>query len=136
MIRTPPIGTVGEQRFIVESPHAIDFATDGMPEVLCTPWLVWFLEHAARAAVVPWLDPGESTVGTEIEVRHLAATPVGGKVVCEARIVRVEGGEFSFHLEARDASECIAKGFHKLRVIRVDRFAARVQRKARGVDPG
>ncbi|MGE3309441.1 MAG: thioesterase family protein [Limisphaerales bacterium] len=103
-----------------------------MPEVLSTPWLVWFLEHAARAAVLPWLDPGESTVGTEIEVRHLAATLVGDEVVCKARIVRVDGGEISFRVEAHDASECIATGFHKLRVIQVDRFAARVHRKGKG----
>ena len=59
----PPIGTTGEQRFVVEAKHAIDFATGGMPAVLCTPWLVWFLEHAARAAVLPFLEPDESTVG-------------------------------------------------------------------------
>lgn len=123
------VGTVGEERFTVETKHTIDFADERMPAVLCTPWLIWFLEHAARSAVLPCLEPGQSTVGTEIEVRHLAATPVGQKVICHARVVRVEGTNVSFQIEAHDESEQIARGFHQLRVIQVDRFAARLSKK-------
>lgn len=129
MKSSPKIGAVGEQRFVVEPKHAIDFADDQMPAVLCTPWLIWFLEHAAREAILPCLDPGESTVGIEVEMQHLAATPLGQTVVCQARVVRVIGTEIWFQLEAHDESEYIAKGFHKLRVISVDRFAARLRRK-------
>ena len=121
----------GEPQFVVEPHHAIDFATGGMPAVLSTPWLIWFLEHAAREAVLPSLEPGESTVGMEIEVRHLAATPVGQKVTCLVRVIQTEGSVISFQLEARDEHELIARGFHKLKVIRVDRFAAKIQHKAR-----
>ncbi len=131
MTSPPRVGTIGEERFTVEARHAIDFANDQMPAVLCTPWLIWFLEHAARAAVLPFLEPGEGTVGTEIEVQHFAATPLGHTVVCEARVVRVEGMEVWFQMEARDEIERIAKGFHKLRVIREDRFAQRVARKTK-----
>ncbi len=131
MTSPPRVGTIGEERFTVEARHAIDFANDRMPAVLCTPWLIWFLEHAARAAVLPFLEPGESTVGTEVEVQHFAATPLGHTVVCEARVVRVEGMEVWFQMEARDETERIAKGFHKLRVIREDRFAQRVARKTK-----
>lgn len=126
----PRIGAVGEQRFVVEPQHAIDFAEDGMPAVLCTPWLIWFLEHAARGAVLPWLEPGESTVGLEIELRHLAPTPVGQTVTCAARIIQVEGGRIMFQLEARDETELIARGVHKLQIIQVEGFARRVSRKA------
>ena len=133
MIHPLKIGMVGEQRFTVEAKHAIDFADEQMPAVLCTPWLIWFLEHAARAAVLPCLESGESTVGTEIEVQHFAATPLGHTVVCQARVVRVAGTEIWFQLEAQDESERIAKGFHKLRIIRVDRFAARLRQKARKI---
>jgi len=125
----PKVGAVGEQRFRVEAKHAIDFADGDMPAVLCTPWLIWFLEHAAREAVLPCLEASESTVGTEIEVQHVAPTPVGGTITCQARVVRVEGAEVWFQLEAHDQSERIAKGFHKLRVIRKDRFAKRVSTK-------
>jgi predicted thioesterase len=126
---TPKVGTTGERRFLVEARHAIDFAEGGMPAVLSTPWLAWFLEHAAREAVLPFLGPGESTVGTYLEVRHSAPTRVGQDVTCRARVVQVEGTAISFQLEARDAHELIARGFHRLQVIRVDRFARRVQRK-------
>jgi hypothetical protein len=71
------IGMTGERRFVVEPAHTIDNGEGGMPAILCTPWLVWFLEHAARDAVVPFLDEGESTVGSHVDVDHLAATPVG-----------------------------------------------------------
>jgi predicted thioesterase len=125
----PKIGAVGEQRFVIESKHAIDFAQDGMPAVLCTPWLIWFLEHAAREAVLSWLEPGESTVGLEIEVRHFAPTPVGHTVTCTARLIHVDGARLSFQLEAHDAAELIARGVHTLQVIQVEGFSKRVHRK-------
>jgi fluoroacetyl-CoA thioesterase len=130
---SPKVGTAGELRFLVELSHAIDFADSAMPAVLSTPWLIWFLEHAARQAVLPFLEPGESTVGTFVEVRHSAPTPVGQAVTCRARVVRADGTAISFHLEARDDHELIARGLHKLQVIRVERFAQRVARK---IGPG
>jgi fluoroacetyl-CoA thioesterase len=125
----PRTGSIGETRFVVEAHHAIDFADDEMPAVLCTPWLIWHLEHAARNAMLPLLEAGESTVGTEIEVQHSAATPLGQAVVCTARVVRAERSEVWFQLEARDETEQVARGFHKLRVISKSRFAARVEKK-------
>jgi predicted thioesterase len=125
----PRIGAVGEVKFAVEAKHAIDFAVDGMPAVLSTPWLVWFLEHAARAAVLPHLEPGESTVGLEIEVRHVAPTPLGHRVTCLARVIHVEGARITFQVEARDETELIARGVHRLHVIRVAGFARRVAQK-------
>jgi fluoroacetyl-CoA thioesterase len=126
----PKVGTIGEIQFTVERLHAIDFADDQMPAVLSTPWLIWFLEHAAREAVLPSLQSGESTVGTHVDVRHLAPTPVGQCVTCQARVIHCEGPVVSLQMEARDEHELIARGVHKLRVIRCDRFSDRVRRKA------
>src|SRR5512140_2956837 len=125
----PKIGSVGEQRFVVAAEHAIDFAQGEMPPVLSTPWLIWFLEHAARAAVLPLLESGESTVGVEIEVRHLAPTPVGQEVICQARVIFVEGTRITYQVEAHDPRELIARGTHRLQVIRVASFARRVKEK-------
>lgn len=125
------IGTVGEERFVVTENHMIDFAHDGMPEILCTPWLIWFLEHAARKAVLPLLEPGESTVGVIINVEHTAPTPLGAQVVCRARVVYADGPLISFQFEAHDEHEKIAGGSHKLRVIQAARLARRVQEKTR-----
>ena len=124
----PRIGTTAERTFVVESAHAIRFGADG-PEVLSTPWLVWFMEHAALDAALACLDPGEITVGTRVEVDHLAPTPVGAKVVCTARIVHSEGPVISYQLEANDGQETVARGFHKRRVVRADRLASRVRAK-------
>ncbi|MGB7345832.1 MAG: hotdog domain-containing protein [Pirellulaceae bacterium] len=123
------IGTVGEERFIVSEQHLIDFAHHGMPKILCTPWLIWFLEHAARNAMLPLLEPGESTVGVVINVEHLAPTPPGASVVCRARVIYTDGPVISFHFEAHDEHEKIAVGTHKLRVIEAARLARKVEGK-------
>jgi len=125
------IGTVGEERFSVGQEHLIDFAHDGMPQILCTPWLLWLLEHAARNAVLPCLELGESTVGVAVNVEHTAATPLGARVLCRARVIYVDGPLISFQLEAHDEHEKIATGTHKMRVIKAARLAKRVQKKAR-----
>ena len=123
------IGTLGEQKFVVSEQHAIDFAHDGMPAILSTPWLIWFLEHAARNAMLPLLETGESTVGVVVDVEHIAATPLGAEVVCLARVIYADGSLISFQLEARDEHEQIARGTHKLRVIDAARLARKVQQK-------
>lgn len=125
----PKTGTVGEERFVVSEQHSIDFAHDGMPAILSTPWLIWFLEHAARNAVLPLLEPGESTVGVVVNVEHIAATPLGKQVVCRARVIYSDGPLISFQLEAHDEHEKIAGGTHKLRVIEAARLAKRVMQK-------
>ena len=129
MLSQPKVGTVAERKFTVEAAHAISFGLSGPPPVLSTPWLVWFLEHAALDTALPFLEPGEITVGTRVEVDHLAPTPVGAQVTCTARIIHSEGPVISFQLEASDGEETIARGFHKRRVVKVDRFAARVRQK-------
>jgi len=128
-------GTVGEERFVVSEQHLIDFAHDGMPQILCTPWLVWFLEHAARNAVLPLLEPGESTVGVVLNLEHTAATPLGAQVVCRARVIYADGPLISFQFEAHDEHEKIAGGTHKLRVIQAARLAKKVERKTRQHKP-
>jgi predicted thioesterase len=131
-MQTPPkIGTVGQRQFTVEAAHTISFGTAGPPSVLSTPWLIWFLEHAALDAALPFLEPGEITVGTSVEVEHLAPTPLGAQVTCIARVVHSEGPVISFQLEADDGHETIARGFHKRRAVKVDRYAARVMKKQR-----
>ncbi len=123
------IGTVGEEAFVVGENHLIDFAHDGMPQILCTPWLIWFLEHAARKVVLPLLEPGESTVGVVVKLEHTAPTPLGAQVVCRARVINADGSLISFQFEARDEHEVIARGTHKLRVIEVERLAKKVHTK-------
>ena len=129
MKRTPKIGESGELTFVVTEQHVIDFADDSMPMVLCTPWLIWFLEHAAREAMLPLLDSTESTVGVQVDVSHLAPTPLGHQVTCTARVINTDGSLITFQLDAHDQQERIARGIHKLQVIHCDRFRSRVKAK-------
>ena len=131
MKKRPAVGTTAELSLTVEQQHVIDFARDGMPAVLSTPNLVGLLERTAREALAPYLEANERTVGIEIELRHLAPTPLGASVTCLARLIHSEGSQFTFHVEAKDAQEVIARGLHKRAVIRVESFAARVARKGR-----
>ena len=85
----------------------------------------------AREALYPYLDANERTVGAEIEIRHLAPTPLGANVTCLARVIASEGTSVTFHVEARDEHEVIARGLHKRGVIRVESFAKRVARKTK-----
>jgi fluoroacetyl-CoA thioesterase len=129
MKSAPKIGTAGELQFMVESQNVIDFATDGMPAVLSTPNLIGWLERSARHTLAPFLDSDERSVGIEVEVRHLAPTPLGAHVTCTARVISVDGRQIGFQIEARDAQEVIAKGLHKRAVVRVGSFAKRVAAK-------
>ena len=126
----PKIGTTSELAFQVETKHAIDFAEGGMPAILSTPNLVGLLERTAREALAACLDENERSVGIEIELRHLAPTPVGQRVRCTARVIGAEGRQVTFQVEAHDEHELIARGLHIRRVIRVDSFAKKVGEKA------
>lgn len=100
-----------------------------MPAVLSTPQLIGLLEQTAREAVAPFLDSDERTVGAEIDIRHLAPTPLGQQVTCMARVIHAADRLISFQVEARDAHELIARGSHKRSVIRVGTFTRRVDQK-------
>jgi predicted thioesterase len=125
----PRIGMTGESRLVVDATNRISFADDRMPAVLATPWLVAHLEYAARSAIDPCLEPHERSVGTHVEVEHLAPVPEGFLVVCRARVIHVDGPSVTFQVEAHDGSEPVARGLHRRRVIDADRFARRVARK-------
>jgi fluoroacetyl-CoA thioesterase len=129
MKSTPRTGLTGENRVTVDASNRITFADDRMPAVLATPWLVAYLEYAARDAIAPCLEANERSVGTFVEVEHLAPVPEGFSVTCKARVIHVDGPVVTFQIEGQDDHEVIARGLHRRRVIDVDRFARRVARK-------
>jgi len=126
----PPIGTLGETTFVVETKHCIEFATDGMPDVLSTPNLIGILERTARHAIEPFLEADERSVGVEIELRHLAPSLLGARVTVTARVIHTAGRFVDYQIEARDGNELIARGVHKRAVVRTGSFAARMKPKA------
>ncbi len=130
MKSSPKIGAAHELQFTVEQKHVIDFATGGMPAVLSTPHLIGWLERTARELLAPLLEANERSVGSEIELRHFAPTPLGEQVTCTARVIQVDKREITFQIEARDRHELIARGLNKRAVIRVESFARRIESKA------
>lgn len=101
----------------------------GLVPVYSTPALVGLLEAAAVSALDGKLDAGQTTVGGRIDVRHLAATPVGMVVRARAELTVVEGRKLSFKVEAWDAVEKIGEGLHERYVIEVEKFVARARQK-------
>ncbi len=102
----------------------------GGVRVLGTPAMIMLMEQAALAAVEPCLAEGQTTVGTHLDVRHLAATPVGMKVTVRARLVEVDGRRLTFEVEAEDDREQVGTGRHERFIVDMARFLARVEEKA------
>jgi predicted thioesterase len=99
-------------------------------EVFATPALVALLEETAIACVAPALAAGQATVGTRIDVQHLAATPLGMKVTARAELVEIDGRRLVFKVEARDEVEPIATGTHERFILgSLERFLARARAK-------
>lgn len=112
-------------------PEAPEFQE--MPLVFATGFMVGFLEWACIQAVNPHLDwPREQTVGTHVNVSHLAATPPGLEVYARVRLVEVDGRRLVFEVEASDGVDVISRGVHERFVIDAARFAHKANQKAAG----
>ena len=100
-----------------------------LPPVLATPVMIMIMENAALNAMKPYLDAGESALGTRVDVRHLAATPVGRLVTGEAEIIKVDGRRLEFTIRALDGAEVIGTGTHERMIIDLARFSERLKAK-------
>ena len=131
-MRQIPLGTKGTFTLRVLPEHLANQFKDAMlPQVLATPVMVLLMENAALSAIRPFLDRGESAVGTAISVRHLAATPVGHEVRAEAEVVKVEGKRIEFKVSASDEMEEIGSGTHQRMVIDLRSFNERLAKKSK-----
>ena len=102
---------------------------DDMPPVLATGYLVAFTEWTCLDALRPYLETGQRTVGTRVDLTHVAATPVGMQVTAEVELIAVEGKKLRFRVLCRDEVDVIGEGHHDRAVIDFDRFMARVATK-------
>ena len=131
-MREIPIGAKGTFTLRVKPEHLANRFKDPMlPQVLATPVMILFMENAALAAIRPYLEQGESAVGTAIAVEHLAATPVGHEVRAEAEVVKVQGKRIEFKVSARDETEEIGRGTHQRMVIDLASFNQRLAKKSK-----
>ena len=125
-----PIGTTGEKTVLVTGENAINFLGVDSGRVLGTPYLINHLEFTARDSVKPFLEEGFDTVGTRVDVRHLAATPVGMRVTFRSELIGIEERRLQFRVEAFDEKEKISEGTHERAIINIAKFAARLQAKS------
>jgi predicted thioesterase len=125
-------GLRGEVELVVGDEHTAPHVGSGRVKVLATPVVINLLEAAALAAVEHLLPAGQQSLGTDLAVRHFAATPVGMRVHAEAELVAVEGRTLRFRVAARDEREPISAGTHERVVVNVARFDQRMERKAKG----
>jgi len=123
-------GLKGRKELIVEARHTAAHLGSGGVPVYATPMMVLAMEEAALGAVDSLLGPGTATVGYSLDVRHLAATPLGMRVVATAELVAIDGRMLTFRVEARDDAELIGEGVHVRAVIDMERFKAKLDKKA------
>jgi fluoroacetyl-CoA thioesterase len=124
-----PVGIRYEIRRRVTDEIAVNFLGLEGARVLGTPFLIMLLEMASRNAILPLLDAGYDSVGTEVNVRHLAATPMGMEVTFKSEVIAVDERRVRFKLEAFDEKEMVADGTHERFVVNVERFAKRLAEK-------
>jgi fluoroacetyl-CoA thioesterase len=136
-MRPIPVGASGRFALVVAPQHlANQFKDEQLPQVLATPVMIMAMENAALNAIRAYLDPGESAVGTAVDIRHLAATPLGHQVVAEAVVTAVDGRRIAFAVSARDETEEIGTGMHERMVVDLRRVGLRLARKAKAASGG
>jgi fluoroacetyl-CoA thioesterase len=129
-MREVAVGAKGYFTLIVQPEHLANrFKDSALPPVLATPVMIMAMENAALNALKAYLEPGESAVGTTIDIRHLAPTPVGATITAEAEVTRVEGGRITFVVHARDEVEEIGSGSHERAIVDLARLARRLEAK-------
>jgi fluoroacetyl-CoA thioesterase len=132
-MRPIPVGAKGEFTLQVTPARlANQFKDVELPPVFATPWMITAMENAALNAVRQYLDPGESVVGTAVDIRHLAATPVGQTVTAEAEVTKVDGRRIEFKVSAHDETEEIGSGTHERMVVDRARLDKRLKAKLMG----
>jgi len=129
-MKSIPVGAAGSYSLVVAPEHlASRFKDATLPPVLATPIMIMVMENAALNAIKPYLDAGESALGTRVDVRHLAATPAGRRVTGEAKVTSVDGRRIEFSVRAADGNEEIGVGTHERVVIELTRLSERMKSK-------
>lgn len=124
-------GIEGEARVAVTDENTAIAYGSGAVSVFATPAMIGLMEKAALSSVDPLLEEGLTTVGTNVEVKHMAATPVGMTVVARSKLTQVDGKRLLFEVEAWDDVDMVGKGIHERFIIKLDSFLKRVQSKGK-----
>src|SRR5450759_853498 len=123
------VGMSAERSLVVPPERTVGHFVQGMPMVYATPMMILDMEMAAGDATNPFLEPGWVTVGTEVDIRHLAATPVGATVRTTARVIAVERRVIRFEVEAFNSERRIGEGRHARGLVNLASFTKRLGAK-------
>jgi fluoroacetyl-CoA thioesterase len=126
-----PAGLTGTAQLVVGEQHTAPRIGSGRIRVLATPVMINLIEAASLAAVEQSLPENHQSLGTHLDVTHVAATPVGMRVRATAEVVKVEGRTIWFKVRCDDERELIGEGTHERVVVNVERFDKRVQDKVK-----
>lgn len=124
-----PVGIKGRADTVVTEQNTASAVGSGLVPVFGTPFMIALMENAAVNALEPYVEAGQGSVGTHLDVSHDAATPIGLKVWAEAELTTVEGKALTFSVTAYDEAGPIGKGTHNRFLIDVDRFLAKTEKK-------
>lgn len=124
-----PVGATATQEIEVTREMTVAHFHQHMPEVFGTPIMIYQMENTAAAAIQDYLPAGWITVGVLVNVKHLAATPVGAKVTTRAEVIEVGDNTIKFTVEAHDGIEKIGEGIHVRAAVEMERFMKRVKAK-------
>jgi len=125
-----PLGTKGSFSLVVLPEHLASRFKDAMlPPILATPVMIMVMENAALNAMKPYLDAGETALGTRVDVRHMSATPAGIRVTGEAKVTKIDGRRIEFTIRATDGAEVIGEGTHERVIINLARFSEQLKAK-------
>jgi fluoroacetyl-CoA thioesterase len=122
-------GLSGSAELVVTEEHTAPRIGSGKVHVLATPVMINLMEAAALAAIEHLLEPGTQSLGTHLDVHHVAATPVGMRIHATATVERIRERKIFFRVEARDERDLIGHGTHERVVVNLAKFDERVQRK-------
>ena len=122
-------GIKGKQTIVVTPAQTAAYYGSGALEVFATPAMVALLEETAWRSVQPYLEEGQATVGTRVDIRHLAATPLGGKVTCESELVEIDRRRLVFRVDVFDERTKVGEGTHERFIIQSEKFLAATKAK-------
>ena len=117
-----PVGTKGSAETAVTKENCASSVGSGSLDVFATPCMTALMEQAAYTSLLPFLDAGQGTVGTKLDISHVSATPVGMKVRAESEVTAVDGKKISFRVAAYDETGLIGEGTHERFIIAEERF--------------
>ena len=115
-------GICGVQTIVVAEQQTAKHLGSGELAVFATPCMIALMENTAYRSVQPYLEPGQGTVGTLLNVKHLAATPVGMEVRCETKLIEIDRKRLVFEVKAFDACGLIGGGLHERFIVDNQRF--------------